>query len=398
MLNEIVESDAAEYQRIKSLSAFDLDYHELQEEFKSLVELAAMIAGAEMSVINLIDNYYQWTVTSFSSKLLQMPREESICDRTIRSHEPLEIKELDKDPVYYDRGFIDGDSGFNYYLGIPLTLKSGDNIGALCVLDKNSKEISDRNKAMLRLVASEIVNKLELKRKIDETLFSLNTAVKIKNQVAHDIRGPITGITGLAEVAATEDSSKEEMKQYFKLIKDSGDSVLEHTNDILKNGLKNDPVQVKNINLKQLKEKLLKLYRLPARSKNIDFQIRINPEKANLIFSRRKLLSVFGNLISNAIKFTPANGKITVDLDVLYLDNGKYLNFVITDNGVGMSKKALAEFKEHKLNATKGTLGEQGFGLGLKLVQDMVRESYGEMDISSCENAGTKIEVKLLLN
>ncbi len=398
MLNEIIENDEAEYQRIKSLSKFDLDYNELQEEFKSLVQLSAMIAGTEMSVINLIDNYYQWTVTAFSTKLLQMPREESICDRTIRTHEPLEIRDLDKDEHFKDRGFSKGDSGFNYYLGIPLTLESGDNIGALCVLDKNSKEISERNKAMLRLVASEIVSKLEHKRKMDETIFSLNKAIKTRNQVAHDVRGPITGITGLAEVAASEDSSKEEMVQYFKLIKDSGNSVLELTNDILKSGLSNDPFQEKNINLKQLKEKLLKLYRLPARSKNIDFQIRINPEKANLIFSRRKLLSVFGNLISNAIKFTPANGKITVDLDVLYLDNGKYLEFVITDNGVGMSKKALAEFKEHKLNATKGTLGEQGFGLGLKLVQDMVRESYGEMDIYSCENAGTKIEVKLLLN
>ncbi|PTX41609.1 phospho-acceptor domain-containing protein [Christiangramia gaetbulicola] len=398
MLNEIIENDEAEYQRIKSLSKFDLDYNELQEEFKSLVQLSAMIAGTEMSVINLIDNYYQWTVTAFSSKLLQMPREESICDRTIRTHEPLEISDLEKDERFKDRGFSKGDSGFNYYLGIPLTLESGDNIGALCVLDKNSKEISDRDKSMLRLVASEIVNKLEHKRKMDETIFSLNKAIKTRNQVAHDVRGPITGITGLAEVAASEDSSKEEMVQYFRLIKDSGNSVLELTNDILKSGLSNDPFQEKNINLKQLKEKLLKLYRLPSKSKNIDFQIKINPEKSNIIFSRRKLLSVFGNLISNAIKFTPANGKITVDLDVLHLDKGKYLKFKITDNGVGISKEALAEFKQDKLNSTRGTSGEEGFGLGLKLVRDMVTEFRGEMDISSKENAGTEIEVKLLLN
>ncbi len=398
MLNEIIENDQTEFKRIKSLSKFDLDFSELQEEFRSLIQLSAMIAGTEMSVINLIDNYYQWTVTAFSSKLLQMPREDSICDRTIRTHEPLEIRELDKDEHFKEKGFSKGDSGFNYYLGIPLTLESGDNIGALCVLDKNAQDMSDRKKAMLKLVASEIVNKLEHKRKRDETIFSLNKAIKTRNQVAHDVRGPITGITGLAEVAASEDSSREEMIQYFKLIKDSGNSVLELTNDILKSGLSSDPFQEKNINLKQLKEKLLKLYRLPSKSKNIDFQIKINPEKSKIIFSRRKLLSVFGNLISNAIKFTPPNGKIVVDLDVLHLDEGKYLKFKITDNGIGISKKVLARFKKDKLNSTRGTSGEQGFGLGLKLVWDMVTELNGDMDISSKENTGTEIEVKILLN
>ena len=398
MINEIVENDQAEYQRIKSLSKFDIDYNELQQEFKSLVELAAMIAGTDMSVINLIDNYYQWTVAACSSKLLQMPREDSICNRTIGSHEPLEIKELDKDDYYKGKRFFKGDSGFNYYLGFPLTLESGDNIGALCLLNRTSKEISDKDKAILGLLASEIVNKLELRRKMDDTLFSLHKAVKIKNQVAHDVRGPITGITGLAEVAESEDSSREEMIQYFKLIKDSGRSILELTNDILKSGISNDPVHARHFNLEQLKEKLLKLYRLPSRSKNIDFQLNVNHEKSKIIFPSRKLLSIFGNLISNAIKFTPVNGKISVDLDILYLDKGKYLSFIITDNGVGLSKAALEDIQENNLDSTEGTCGENGFGLGLKLVQEMVNEFHGTMNISSKENTGTKIEVKLLLN
>ncbi len=397
MLDTITENRETEYRRIKSLSKFDLDYDELQEEFKALVELATMIAGTQMSVINLIDNYYQWTVASGTSKLLQMPREDSVCNTTIRSQEPLEIPELDKDERFKHREFSKGKGGFNYYLGIPLTLASGDNIGALCLLDKNSRELSDRTKEMLGLIATEIVNKLERNRKMDEIIFSLNNAVKIKNQVAHDVRGPINGITGLAELVESEGSSKEEMTQYFQLIKESGKSLLELTDDILKRGISNDPVQGHLIDLQQLETKLLKLYRLPSRSKNIDFQIKINSEKANYRFSKRKLLSIFGNLISNAIKFTPVQGEIRIKLDIVNLDKGRYLEFTIIDNGIGISKEALTEFRENNLRSSAGTSGEQGFGLGLKLVQEMVHEFNGEMNIFSEEGEGTKIEVRLLL-
>lgn len=399
MLEKLIDNEETEYRRIKSLSKFDLDYDELQNEFKSLVELAAMISGAEMSVINLIDNYYQWTVTTFSSKLLQMPREESICNRTIQSHDPLEISDLDKDELYKDRGFSEGDGGFNYYLGFPLTLASGDNIGALCILDKEAKEISEKDKAMLRIIVAEIVNKLEARKKLDESLASLNEAIRIKNQVAHDVRGPINGIASLAELAESEESSEEEKTQYFQLIKESGKSIIELTDDILKRRSSvDDGVALPYMNLQQLKVKLLKLYRLPSRSKKIDFQIKLNPERAAYNFPKRKLLSIFGNLISNAIKFTPANGEINISMDILNLDSGRFLQFVIIDNGIGMSESVLEDFRGNTLRSTAGTSGEEGFGLGLKLVRDMVYELNGDMNISSAENQGTKIEVKLLLN
>lgn len=397
MTENLIKNDKAEYRRIKSLSKFDLDYNELQEEFSSLVELAAMIAGTQMSVINLIDNYFQWSVSSKSIKLLQMPREDSVCDKTIRSYEPMEVKALDKDERFIKQKFSEGEFGFNYYLGIPLTLASGDNIGALCVLDRKARELSEKNKAMLTLVAKEIVNKLELKRKLDDSIFAMNEAVKVKNQVAHDVRGPINGITGLAEIVEGDDSSKEEMIQYFKLIKDSGKSLIELTNDILKKDLSRDIVEMPLINLKQLKTKLLKLYRLAAKTKNIDFQININSTISEYEFPKRKLLSIFGNLISNSIKFTAASGTINIELDILSLEKGKFVEFIIKDTGVGISKNALAEFRKNNFNSSMGTAGEKGFGLGLNLVKEMVQNLSGEMDITSEEGKGTEITVKVLV-
>ncbi|SDS48819.1 GAF domain-containing sensor histidine kinase [Gramella sp. MAR_2010_147] len=393
-INENIET---EYHRIKSLSDFDLDYGELEDEFEPLVELAAMIAGTQISVINLIDNYFQWTVASKSIKLLQMPREDSVCDRTIRSRKPLEILNLDKDEQFKHQEFSKGKSGFSYYLGIPLIVDSGDVIGALCVLDKTPKTISEKSKIMLGLVASEIVKKLELRKELDRKIFSLNEAVKTKNQLAHDVRGPINGITGLAELAETEDSSDIEKLQYFKLIKESGNSILELTNDILQNAKSIDEVKTSYINSKQLADRLMELYRLPAESKNIDLQVKTNPHNRDYTFSRRKLFSIFGNLISNAIKFTPSNGWIKISLDIADLEGKKHLIFCIVDSGMGVSEDILEDFREKKLKSSLGTSGEKGFGLGLRLVVELVHDLAGEIDIISGKDIGTTIKLSLPL-
>ncbi len=68
-----------EMQRVIELSEFDLDYSSLQENFKDLAKLAAKVAGTNISLVNLIDSFTQWTVTNFGLDLEQMPREDSVC-------------------------------------------------------------------------------------------------------------------------------------------------------------------------------------------------------------------------------------------------------------------------------------------------------------------------------
>ena len=118
------ERNNIEYQRIKKLSELDLDYRNLQEEFQSLVELAAHIAGTNISLINLIDNHSQWTVSSYSFELFEIDREESICQYTIQSENAMEVQHLDKDTRFKDKPYVKED-GFKYYLGFPLMVETG---------------------------------------------------------------------------------------------------------------------------------------------------------------------------------------------------------------------------------------------------------------------------------
>ena len=398
MLTTKTGSFQSEFQRIKKLNEFDLDYLEIQDEVKNLIELAGIIAGTEISVLNFIDNHAQWSISPKFQQPNSRPREDSVCNYTIKAKDSLEIPRLDLDDRFADKDYVRGDNGLKYYFGVPLTLKSGEKIGALCMVDRAEMSTSESKREALRLIAKEIVEKLELNKKLNELSFSLSETIRIKNQVAHDVRGPINGIAGLAEVGETEDASPEEMREYFRLIKDSGKSVLDLTDEILNSAQKTRFLHSSHIDLLQLQEKFTKLYQLPARSKNIDFQVNVNPEATQYSFPKRKLLSITGNLISNSIKFTPPGGRVKVDLNIVNSEIGKIISITVSDTGQGFSEAAIRDYYNDELESSLGNKGEKGFGLGLRLVHEMVQDLGGKLDLASKENKGTKIEVRLPIN
>jgi len=76
-----------ELERNIRLSEFDLDYLDLEDNFKDLTSLAAQLANTEISLVNLIDTYTQWSVSSHNFDLKQMSRNQTVCQYTImRSH------------------------------------------------------------------------------------------------------------------------------------------------------------------------------------------------------------------------------------------------------------------------------------------------------------------------
>jgi len=391
-----IKAEIKEYQRIKKLSEFDLDYTDLDEYLKNYAELAAKITGTPISIINLIDSLVQWSVSTKNSPIAQTPREDSACTYTIETEDYLEIARMDLDDRFKDKAYVNTEGGFKYYLGIPLTLDSGDNIGSICVLDTKEKSISNDTIYHLKLIANEIVQKLEMKKKMRDLNFSLVEAVKIKNQVAHDIRGPIHGIVGLSEMMKNKEISEEELIPYIELIHNSGKGLMELTTDIL-NGDMERQLTSTTYNLKELGDHLLQLYKPGADLKNITLQVEHDSAGARQRFSKKKLLSIIGNLISNAIKFTGEAGTIKVLLDIKVEKQTKLLLISVSDNGKGLPH-SIIETISCGCKSAAGTLGEKGFGLGLMLVDEMVNSRNGSMKITSDQSLGTEINISIPLN
>ena len=390
-----------ELNRLIDLAELDLDYANIEDNFKDLTKLAARIAGTEISLINLIDSFTQWTLANYGLPLEQMPREDSVCQYTIAGEAPLEVKDLTTDERFKEKLYVTGPPNVTYYFGVPLRTKNGHNIGALCVMDKGFRDLNPEKVEMLKIIAGEVVNRLVALKVIHSLHNNLHEANAIKKRVAHDIRGPIGGIIGLAQMIAEkgDQNNLDEVLQFITLIHKSGNSLLELADEILNSeieaGTKNLKLKEHELNLLLFKDKLEKLYIPQAKNKEIDFKVNINTKFAVVPFPKNKLLQITGNLISNAIKFTPSHGCVNVYLDLIPTESSHTLRIEVTDSGVGLEVKTIEDILNGNATSTGGTKGEQGFGFGLPLVKFLVDALNGEITIKSKVGEGTTFTVEL---
>jgi signal transduction histidine kinase len=387
---------ANEMERIITLSDFDLDYTLQHDNFNDLAKLAAKVAGTPISFVNLIDTFTQWTIANHGMQVEQTPREYTICQYTIAGEEHFEVKDLSADSRFKDMGYMANGYPLRYYFGVPLKANEGQNLGSLCVLDLDLHTLSPEKIELLKIIADEIVNRLNAFKVISGLKHRLKEADETQKKVAHDIRGPLGGIIGLAQVISEQgkDNHLEEVLKFINLIQKSGRSILELADEILS---VENPKSLKadEFNLLIFKDKLEKLYLPQARDKNIGFMVTIDPLAATMPFSKNKLLQIAGNLISNAMKFTPGNGKVAVHLSLKIEPFENQLQIKVTDTGVGLTPAAIDTIQKGNATSTDGTGGEHGYGFGLALVKHLIEGLKGTLHIYSTPGEGATFEASL---
>lgn len=385
-----------EFNRVLELAEYDLDYSSLNDHFKDLSKLAARVAGTDISLVNIIDSYTQWTVSRHGLEVDSMPREDSVCQHTILNGDHLEIRDLSKDERVKDKFYVQGDPHLKYYFGLPLTTAQGNNIGALCVLDTEEKDLSPEKIELLKIIANEIVSRLENTKEVHELKGKIEELTETQRKVSHDIRGPLGGIIGLSELIKEKgrENKIDEILEMMDLIEKGGNSILELAEEILGSSDKKQPGQ-NEFNLKTFKRKLEQLYLPQAKTKGVNFKVEISEKNVDVPFPKNKLIQITGNLLSNAIKFTPKDGQVTVELLLIDDENLKKLYISVTDTGVGIDDSQLAEIQSGEGKSTNGTSGERGYGFGLSLVNHLVETLKGDLDIQSEVGKGTTFKVSL---
>ncbi len=396
MANNSIPIPENELARIMSLSNLDLDFTNLEDSFKDLTLLATKVTGTEISLINIVDSYTQWTIANQGIDLQQMPREDSVCQYTLMSQQPFEVKDMSIDDRFSSKYYVNSPGGLRYYYGLPLQIAKGLNIGALCVLDTQVKALSPEKVELLEIIAQTVVKRLKSIQALEQLNAKLAESNAAKKKAAHDIRGPLAGIVGLSELITDQGAATNvpELMEYIGMINKSGRSLLELAEEILSED-QQQTLADSEFNLPLFKEKLLKLYQPQAKVKALDFEVYLEAGNETVPFSKNKLLQIAGNLISNAIKFTPERGKVVVSLGLVINADEKLLNITVNDTGVGIDADAVERIIIGKAESTPGTQGEKGYGFGLSLVSHLVEALNGKITVSSSPGSGTRFEVLL---
>ncbi len=269
------------------------------------------------------------------------------------------------------------------------------------------EDLSDAFNSMLR----ELVNmqnrdkklNLDLDRKVEE-LARANMALYQSNQMkndflatmSHELRTPLNSILGFSDVLLSNSGQLSEKQARWAVnIKNSGQQLLNLINDILdlaKIEAGKIEVNVSEISLPELYDSVTNLFKQSAEKKNIELRLPQDPKPILVYQDGVKLRQILSNLISNAIKFTPEGGSISVQLE--QEDN----NFILTisDTGVGIAIEDQAViFEKFRQGGNPLTREHEGTGLGLSIVRELSRLLGGDVTVESELGRGSTFRVKL---
>ncbi|MFS4455563.1 tetratricopeptide repeat protein [Maribacter sp. 2304DJ31-5] len=229
--------------------------------------------------------------------------------------------------------------------------------------------------------------KLNQTNKTQDKLFSI---------VGHDLRGPIVSLKELVILCLQEQKSGESnFKRFAPKLKIKLDHIHFTLDNLLNWGqtqMKGASLQTEKIEVRKEIESIHQLFKQDLKQKSISFENQVD-KKIKVLADFNHFNIIFRNLISNAIKFTPENGKVIVEAG----NGSEHTSINVQDTGLGMCPSALKQiFNTQEHYSTYGTNMEKGTGLGLLLCKEMAEKNNGTISIDSKKGEGSTFTVKLL--
>ncbi len=254
-------------------------------------------------------------------------------------------------------------------------------------LETTNRELTQSNEKLL-LTTEQLddqTTKLIEVNKTKDRLFAI---------ISHDLRSPINSMKGMLNLMYQEDISKEEFLKFSKEAKRN----VEHAHFMLNNLLNWARFQMQGMSTKPevialnpIVSENIALYNETWKKKNImiineikdDTKLFADPNHMNLVIR---------NLLSNALKFTEAGGKVIFHSSIEH----DHCEISISDSGIGIAENLLQDLFDIKSNKGQvGTEGEKGTGLGLPLCKEFIEKNNGEITVESHIGKGTTFYVKL---
>lgn len=230
----------------------------------------------------------------------------------------------------------------------------------------------------------------ELIKAKSEELSRLNKEkTRLFSIISHDLRGPFNSVQQILDMFKGGDLDKAQHIELMELLANQVDKTRSMLNELLgwaNSQLDGSKTEKNAFTLKALIKSVSELYADAFILKSIDFKLDLEETVYHILGDKNQIKIILQNLISNALKFTPSNGSVTIRK---YSEKDQVIIQVI-DTGLGFNTELFGSLNTDKLSSTtKGTQQEEGTGLGLVLVKQFALNNNIEIKIDSQPNKGS---------
>ncbi len=224
---------------------------------------------------------------------------------------------------------------------------------------------------------------------------------RIKNQftamLVHDLRNPLTVVMGSIEHLLTQygegSTIDKDSIEIFGNILSSSRSMLSLVNDLLDLSKYSEgqmTLEKKTLTIHEVVEESLQLINLQFKQKHIDIILELAEDLPKIDADQAKLEQLMNNLLSNALKFTPGGGKVTISCTKDPVAPESKIKVSVSDTGIGISKEEMPIiFDSYRQAASAKKTGAKGTGLGLAICKMIVQAHGGTIDVVSEVDRGS---------
>lgn len=337
-----------------------------------------------------------------------------------------EIKSLsgDKDLVFY--GTVDGKKHIAYAMPldetewiyvslVPISVFAGQSQKIFLVILALMSAIvlliilmhSLRKKRRIQLQAEkdriETIHRKELTDALELAQQANRAKTVFLNNMSHDIRTPMNAIIGFTSLAKIHVDNKDAVKEYLEKISRSSASMLALINDVLDMSRIESGrviIEEKPSNLSEIIHNLCDVVMPEINAKNMDFVLdAMGIVNEKVLCDDIRLGRVLMNIVSNAFKYTPEGGRVTVRVTQKNTQTGRAeYCFAINDTGIGMSSEFVSTIYEPFTREKSSTVSRiQGTGLGMAITKNIVDMMGGSIECHTQKGVGTEFDVRIPL-
>ncbi len=388
----------SETERLKTLYNLEIMDSHNETEFDDIVQIAAAITNAPISLVTLLDEHRQWFKAKVGMDADETAREHAFCNVGIDTDTDFfEVKDATEDDRFNANPYVTGSPNIRYYGGVPLVYNK-QKLGMLCVINP-PHFLSEQQITSLKHLRDHVVRLFDLRLK--NKILLLNHAhleereqvlKKMMGIISHDVRTPFINVAQVLNAIEEAELDIENLKTFAPQLQETVASGLKLVDDLVgwsKKMVTESESTERRIKVKEIINRVAgQLFENIAAKGN---RLQLEAGEEELVTDTEGLAFILRNLAGNANKFTD---KGVIVIRSSHDDNLIYIE--VEDNGRGIATADLEKIKSRNVVASRdGTAREKGTGFGLLLVHDYVDMLKGKLAIESEPGKGSKFIIAL---